>query len=62
MSTLIVIRIIPQQPVNATIFTGYLNPAGLGPLQITAFDLSFSNPTEGKNVGTAILHRADDTS
>ena len=53
MSTLIVIRIIPQQPVNATIFTGYLNRPVSARLQITAFDLSFSNPTEGKNVGTA---------
>jgi hypothetical protein len=46
MSSLIVIRIVPQTPVDANTFTDYLNPA-LGGLQITAFDLSFNNPTTG---------------
>ena len=54
MSSLIVIRIIPEQPVDAATFTKFLKPS-LGPLQITAFDLSFSDPTVGKAVGTAIF-------
>ncbi len=53
MSSLIVIRIIPPQPLDPTKFTDYLNPAGLGPLQITAFELSFSDPGVGRNLGTA---------
>lgn len=39
----IVIRILPQGPVDAHTFTNYLNPS-LGGLQITAFDLSFNSP------------------
>jgi hypothetical protein len=55
MPNLIVIRIIPQQaPIDPGKFTtDYLDPAGLGPLQITAFDLSFNSPTTGQQVGTA---------
>src|SRR6476620_813693 len=53
MSSLIVIRIIPPQPLDPKKFTDYLNPAGLGPLQITAFELSFSDPSIGRNLGTA---------
>jgi hypothetical protein len=53
MSSLIVIRVVPQTPVDPDTFTGYLNPAGLGPLQITAYDLSFNSPTTGQNVGAA---------
>jgi hypothetical protein len=53
MSSLIVIRIIPPQPLDPKNFTDYLNPAGLGPLQITAFELSFSDPSVGRNLGTA---------
>ncbi|TDG02548.1 insecticidal toxin complex protein [Paraburkholderia guartelaensis] len=51
----IIIRIIPQQaPTDPDKFTtDYLNPAGLGPLQITAYDLSFNSPTTGQSVGTA---------
>src|SRR5579864_5627706 len=48
----IVIRILPQGPVDAATFTNYLNPS-LGGLQITAFDLSFNSPTSGQNVGSA---------
>ena len=53
MSSLIVIRIIPPQSLDPAKFTTYLNPAGLGPLQITAFELSFSDPSVGRNLGTA---------
>ena len=53
MSSLIVIRIVPQTPVDPTTFSSYLNPPGLGALQITAFDLSFGNPATGVNVGSA---------
>jgi hypothetical protein len=52
MSSLIVIRIVPPQPLAPGEFTKYLNPA-LGPLQITAFELSFSDPSVGRNLGTA---------
>jgi hypothetical protein len=57
MSSYIVIRIIPEKPVSASDFTNYLNPtgAGLGPLQITAYDLSFNSPTVGQSIGTAIF-------
>jgi hypothetical protein len=62
MSSLIVIRIVPQTPVEAEEFTSYLNPSNpsgpsLGPLQIKAFDLSFSsvdNQPPGQPVGTAV--------
>jgi hypothetical protein len=53
MPGLIVIRIIPQTPVDADKFTTYLNPPGLGTLNITAYDLSFNSPTTGQSVGTA---------
>jgi hypothetical protein len=53
MPSLIVIKIIPKATVHPDTFTGYLNPAGLGPLQITAFDLSFNSPTAGQVIGTA---------
>jgi hypothetical protein len=54
MPSIIVIRLIPQQgPIDPGKFTtDYLNPTGLGPLQITAFDLSFNSPTTGQSVGT----------
>jgi Tc toxin complex TcA C-terminal TcB-binding domain len=55
MPGLIVIRIIPQTPVDADKFTTYLNPPGLGPLNITVYDLSFNSPTTGQSVGTAQL-------
>jgi hypothetical protein len=58
MSNLLVIRIIPQVVVTPDDFAkNYLNPsgAGLGPLQITAFDLSFDSPTDGRNVGNVTL-------
>jgi hypothetical protein len=51
MSKLIVIRIVPQAPIEASTFTGYLS--NNGGLQITAFDLSFGSPTTGVAVGTA---------
>lgn len=55
MPSLIVIRIVPPQPVktvNPDDFEKfYLNPS-IGPLQITAFELSFNDPTVGKNLGT----------
>ncbi|GHO56151.1 hypothetical protein [Ktedonobacter robiniae] len=51
MSNLIVIRIVPQSPVNAATFTNYLSYQG--GLQITAYDLSFNSPTSGQSVGTA---------
>jgi hypothetical protein len=54
MANLIVIRIVPQKSIDPNIFTGYLNPPGLGPLQISAFDLSFNNPTSGDLIGTAV--------
>ena len=56
MSNLLVIRILPQAAVKPDDFTNhYLNPsgAGLGPLQITAFDLSFDSPTDGQKPLTA---------
>ena len=53
MSDLLVIRVVPQTPVDSNTFTGYLNGSGLGPLQITAFDLSFDSPTPGQSIGTA---------
>jgi hypothetical protein len=49
---LIIIRIIPQTAVDANTFTTYLNPPGLAPLQISAFDLSFDNPNPGRALGT----------
>ncbi len=55
MSSLIIIRITPQQALDPGAFAGYLNPTGLGPLQITAFELSFNNPLEGRNIGTAVF-------
>ena len=57
MSELLVIRIVPQAAVDPNTFTsGYLNPSGsgLGPLQITALDLSFDSPTPGQGIGTAV--------
>ena len=51
MTNLIVIRIVPQSPVAAGDFTGYLGYQG--GLQITAYDLSFNSPTSGQSVGTA---------
>ena len=54
MPNIIIIRIVPQSPVDANTFTSYLNPpAPLGPLKITAFDLSFDNPTPGQSIGSA---------
>src|ERR1019366_1086858 len=49
MSNLIVIRIVPQSPVDAGTFTNYLSYQG--GLQITAYDLSFNSPTSGQSVG-----------
>jgi hypothetical protein len=52
MSSLIVIRIVPPQPLEPGVFqSDYLSPS-IGPLQITAFELSFNDPTVGKNLGT----------
>ena len=51
MPNLIVIRIVPQGPTDPITFTSYLT--ALGGLQITANDLSFSNPQPGQNVGSA---------
>jgi hypothetical protein len=53
MASLIVIRIIPPTPIDSGAFAGYLNPPGLGPLQISAYDLSFNDPTGGQLIGTA---------
>jgi hypothetical protein len=65
MSSLIVIRIVPQTPVDALTtagpnFAAYLNPpAPLGPLTISAFSLTFSSvdnqPQPGTLIGTATL-------
>ena len=53
MPSLIVIRIVPPQPLKPGDFqSDYLNPS-IGPLQITAFELSFNDPTVGKSLGTA---------
>ena len=52
MSNLIVIRIVPQSPVDEATFTNYLNYQG--GLQITAYDLSFNSPTSGQSVGSAV--------
>ena len=52
MSSLIVIRIVPQTPIDAATFTNYLsNNCGL---QISAYDLSYNSPTTGNLVGTAV--------
>ena len=51
MSNLIVIRIIPETPVDPGKFEGYLTASG--GLQITAFDLSFNSPTSGQLIGSA---------
>ena len=53
MPGLIVIRIIPKTPVAPSDFSKYLSPPGLGPLSITAYDLSFNSPTTGQLIGTA---------
>jgi hypothetical protein len=57
MSKLIVIRIIPQTPIDAESFTKFLNPpAPLGKLKITAFDLTFDSvdsPKPGIEIGSA---------
>jgi hypothetical protein len=55
MSSLIVVRIVPLEPLSPGDFAGYLDPAGLGPLQVTAFELSFADPDVGRNLGTAIF-------
>src|SRR5450631_4075589 len=65
MSSLIVIRIVPQTPVDSLTTTGpnfaaYLNPpAPLGPLTIAAYSLTFSSvdnqPLPGTLIGTATL-------
>ena len=53
MTNLLVIRIVPQTAVDPDTFTNsYLNNS-LGPLQITAYDLSFDSPTAGQSIGTA---------
>src|SRR2546423_12905218 len=53
MLSLIVIRIVPPQPLKPKAFTDlYLNPA-IGPLQITAFELSFSDASVGRSLGIA---------
>jgi hypothetical protein len=52
MSNLIVIRLVPQHPVDAATFATYL--AALGDLQITAYDLSFDSPGVGQIIGTAV--------
>ena len=55
MSSLIIIRIVPPLPLKPDVFEkDYLNPA-IGPLQITAFELSFNDPTVGKSLGTVKL-------
>ena len=51
MPGLIVIRVVPESSIDANTFTSYLS--ALGGLQITAFDLSFNDPSSGQNVGTA---------
>lgn len=54
MSSLIVIRIVPQTPVDANSFTSYLN--ALGGLKITAFDLSYASVDQqppGAVIGSA---------
>lgn len=57
MSSLIVIRITPQKPVDAMTFGGYLNPPGLGPLTITAYALDYDSvdnqPKPGVQIGQA---------
>jgi hypothetical protein len=53
MVGLITIRVVPSSPLDAATFTQYLDPAGLGPLQITAYVLSFNSPTDGQLIGTA---------
>ncbi|MFN0168683.1 MAG: neuraminidase-like domain-containing protein [Bryobacteraceae bacterium] len=53
MSSLIVIRILPQQTLDPAKFTTYLNPPGLGPLQITAYELTFNDPVQGRKLATA---------
>lgn len=57
MSKLIVIRIVPQTPIDAETFTKFLNPPSpLSKLKITAFDLTFDsvdNPTPGIEIGSA---------
>ena len=53
MVGLITIRVVPSSPFDAATFTQYLDPAGLGPLQITAYDLSFNSPTDGQLIGRA---------
>ena len=52
MTNLLVIRIVPQTAVDPDTFTSYLHNL-LGPLQITAYDLSFDSPTAGQSIGTA---------
>lgn len=49
MPSLIVIRIVPQGPIDANTFTGYLTA-----LQITAYDLSFGSPSLGTAVTSSL--------
>jgi Tc toxin complex TcA C-terminal TcB-binding domain len=57
MSSLIVIRITPQSPVDAITFGGYLNPS-LGPLTITAYSLSYDSVDDQPLPGTKIAPSA----
>ena len=54
MANLIVVRLVPPKAIHAADFTGYLDPAGLGPLQISAYNVSFSDPAGALLIGTAI--------
>ena len=51
MANLIVIRIVPESPIDSGMFSNYLS--ALGGLQITAWDLSLNSPTTGVLLGTA---------
>ena len=52
MSSLIIVRIVPQSPVSADTFMSYLHST-IGDLQLTAFDLTFNKPIIGDNAGSA---------
>lgn len=54
MAILIVLRLIPEDPVDGPSFTSFLQNAD-GPLRIEAFDVSFGKPLGGDSIGSAVF-------
>jgi hypothetical protein len=54
MAILIVLRLIPEEPVNGATFTSFLQN-GPDALRIEAFDVSFGKPLGGDSIGSAVF-------